>query len=75
MLEDGTELSGIVESILEFYKLASFVTLDLRGISLLEMTRALYAIACLQRVFGPLSVPVRSRWLPANVIIGGSTIL
>jgi len=57
VLEDGTELSGIVESILEFYKLASFVTLDLRGISLLEMTRALYAIACLQRVFGPLSVP------------------
>ena len=32
---------------------------DLRDLGLLELTRALYAIAALQRVFGPLSVPVR----------------
>ena len=60
VLEEGTELSGIVESVLKFFELARAFSLDLRGLSMLEVTRALYAIACLQRVFGPLSVPVRA---------------
>jgi hypothetical protein len=54
VLEDGTELA-----VLGFYRLAQSFCHDLRDLGLLELTRALYAIAALQRVFGPLSVPVR----------------
>jgi hypothetical protein len=60
VLEEGTELAGIAESVVEFYQLARGFCYDLRLLGLLELVRALYAIAALQRVFGPLSVPVRT---------------
>ena len=59
ILEEGTELAGMTETVLGFFNLVKEFVGDLRGLSIMDITRAMYAIACLQRVFGPLSVPVR----------------
>eukprot|EP00240_Pyramimonas_obovata_P001033 CAMPEP_0118928854 /NCGR_PEP_ID=MMETSP1169-20130426/6005_1 /TAXON_ID=36882 /ORGANISM="Pyramimonas obovata, Strain CCMP722" /LENGTH=479 /DNA_ID=CAMNT_0006870925 /DNA_START=363 /DNA_END=1799 /DNA_ORIENTATION=- len=57
ILEEGTELAGMTETVLGFFNLLKEFVGDLRGLGIMDITRAMYAIACLQRVFGPLSVP------------------
>jgi hypothetical protein len=58
VLEEGTELAGMTDSVLGFYGLLKEFLGELRGLSIMEIIRSMHAIACLQRVFGPLSVPV-----------------